>query len=349
MLGATAATPEERFAMQFGLLYDFRNPPPWQVPFPQLYAETFEQIRAAEALGFDSIWVTEHHQIDDGYLPSVLPAAAAIAAITQRVRIGTCVLLLPLHHPVRVAEDGAIVDVISNGRFIFGPGLGYKLDEFAAYGIDRRYRPSLMDESMEIITRAWTEDGFDFDGKRFSLRDVRLTPKPAQQPRPPIWMAARAEPALRRAVRFADGVIAVGSPALIRQFRELVAEAGKDPQQAVVAVLRSAVISDDPARTAQEIAPFVEWRGRNYAEWYGEAGDLPSDLTWRSRVRAGGADSPATATPATTAAAVVEEVAALEAMGVNCVIYFATLPGYPPAKMLPTWEAFAKEVIPRFR
>lgn len=335
--------------MQFGLLYDFRNPPPWQVPFPQLYAETFEQIRAVEALGFDSVWVTEHHQIDDGYLPSVLPAAAAIAAITQRVRIGTCVLLLPLHHPLRVAEDGAIVDIISNGRFIFGPGLGYKLDEFAAYGIDRRQRPSRMDESLEIISRAWSEDGFDFSGKRFSLRDVRLTPKPVQRPRPPIWMAARAEPALQRAVRFADGVIAVGSPELIRRYRELVAAAGKDPRQAVVAVLRSVVVSDDPERTAQEIAPYVAWRGRHYAEWYGEAGDLPSDLTWRSRVRAGDVGAGGPATPATTVEAVAEEAAALEAMGVDCVIYFGTLPGYPPLKLLPTWEAIARHVIPRFR
>ncbi len=334
--------------MQFGLLYDFRNPPPWAVPFPRLYAETLEQIRAVDALGFDSVWVTEHHQIDDGYLPSVLPAAAAIAAVTRRVQIGTCVLLLPLHHPLRVAEDGAIVDVISNGRFIFGAGLGYKLDEFAAYGIDRRQRPSRMDESLEIISRAWTEDRFDFHGRRFSLGDVRLTPKPVQRPRPPIWLAARAEPALRRAARYGDGVIAVGAPELIQQYRQLVAAEGKDAKQATVAVLRSVVLSDDPGRTAAEIAPYVAWRGRNYAEWYGEAGDLPADIAWRERARRedGGA---AAASPATTVEAAAAEVEALQAIGVDCVIYFATLPGYPPQAMLPTWETFARELIPRFR
>lgn len=334
--------------IQFGLLYDFRNPPPWAVPFPQLYAETLEQIRAAEALGFDSVWVTEHHQIDDGYLPSVLPAAAAIAAVTQRVRIGTCVLLLPLHHPLRVAEDGAIVDILSNGRFVFGPGLGYKLDEFAAYGIDRRQRPSRMDESLEIIIRAWSEDGFDYQGKRFTLRDVRLTPKPVQRPRPPIWLAARAEPALRRAVHFGDGVIAVGSAELIRRYRELVAEAGKDPEQATVAVLRSVVLSDDPGRTAAEIAPYVAWRGRNYAEWYGEAGDLQADVVWRERARRAEGET-AGASPAMTVEAAAAELAALQAAGVDCVIYFATLPGYPPLAMLPTWETFARQLMPRFR
>jgi probable F420-dependent oxidoreductase len=334
--------------MQFGLLYDFRNPPPWRVPAAQLYAETLAQIRAAEALGYDSIWVTEHHQIDDGYLPSVLPAAASIATITQRVQIGTCVLLLPLHHPLRAAEDAVTVDILSNGRFLFGAGLGYKLDEFEAYGIDRRQRPSRMDESLEIITRAWTEERFDFHGKRFHLRDVRLTPKPVQQPRPPIWLAARSEPALQRAVRYADGIIAVGSADLIRQYREMVAAAGKDPAAAKVAVLRSLVLSDDAEATWREVQPFAAWRGRNYAEWYGTAGDLPQDVEWLRRERSGEGAGGQARMVASVAEA-TEEVAALAAIGVDCVIYFATLPGYPPGKLLPTWERFAHEVMPRFR
>ena len=336
--------------MQFGLLYDFRNPPPWQVPFPQLYAETFEQIRAVEALGFDSVWVTEHHQIDDGYLPSVLPAASAIAAITKRVQIGTCVLLLPLHHPLRVAEDAAIVDIISNGRFIFGPGLGYKTDEFDAYGVNRAHRPSLMDESMEIIIRAWTEERFSFEGRRFNLKDVRLTPKPVQQPRPTIWMAARAEAPIRRAARFADGIIAVGAPDLIRTYRQAVAEVGKDPAQAKVAVLRSLVLSDDPGRAWEEVREHAAWRGQNYGAWYGEAGDLPRDVRWLEQLRTGALD-PAGSREALVKdlSAAAADVAELERIGVDCVIYFATFPGYPPLKMLPTWEAFAKQVMPRFR
>ncbi len=336
--------------MQFGLLYDFRNPPEWQVPFPQLYAETFEQIKAAESLGYDSVWVTEHHLTEDGYLPSCLPAAAAIAAITQRVQIGTCVLLLPLHHPLRVAEDGAIVDIISNGRFIFGPGLGYKLDEFEAYGINRSQRPSLMDESMEIIIRGWTEDNFDFHGRRFDLKNVRVTPKPVQKPRPPIWMAARAEAPIRRAARFADGIIAVGSPELIRTYRRAVQEAGKDPSAATVAVLRSVIISDDAEKTWREVQGPVRWRGQNYGQWYGEAGDLPQDVQRLEQLRSGQAE-PGGSRDALIkdVDTVTREIAELEQMGVDCVIFFATFPGYPPMKMLPTWEALAKQVIPRFR
>src|SRR5688572_16625596 len=121
--------------VSFGLWFDFRNPPRWRRPLPEVYAETFEQIVLAESLGYDFAWTTEHHFVDDDYSPSLLPICAAIAARTQRLRVGTSVLLLPMHDPVRVAEDAATVDVISNGRLDLGVGLGYRLAEFAAVGI----------------------------------------------------------------------------------------------------------------------------------------------------------------------------------------------------------------------
>jgi probable F420-dependent oxidoreductase len=336
--------------VKFGLMYDFRNPPPWEVPSSQLYAETLEQIKAVEALGFDSVWVTEHHFTDDGYLPSVLTAAAAIAAVTQRVQIGTSVLLLPLLHPLHVAEDGAIVDIISSGRFIFGPGLGYKLDEFDAFGVNRRHRPSLMDESLEIISRAWTEDRFSFEGRHFQVKDLSVTPRPVQKPRPPIWLAGRAEAPLRRAARLGDGVIAVASNDLIRRYREFVAEEGKDPNAATVAVLRSVIISDDPEKTWDELKDHVRWRSGRYGQWYGEAGDLPQDVERLERLRSGegelmGGMAALIKDPDTIA----REMAELEQLGVDHVIFFATFPGYPLSRTMQTWEAFAAKVMPRLR
>jgi len=111
--------------LKFGLMQDFRNPRQWRRPSPELYHQILEQIVRAEELGYDNVWLTEHHFTEDGYNPSLLPTAAAIAATTTRLRIGTFVLLLPFQHPVRVAEDATCVDIWSNGRFDLGIGQGY--------------------------------------------------------------------------------------------------------------------------------------------------------------------------------------------------------------------------------
>jgi alkanesulfonate monooxygenase SsuD/methylene tetrahydromethanopterin reductase-like flavin-dependent oxidoreductase (luciferase family) len=110
--------------VDFGLLLSFRNPPPGREPFTEIYRKHFDIAALAEDLGYNTIWLTEHHFIDDGYSPSLLPIAAAIAARTRRIRIGTFVILLPLHNALRIAEDAATVDIISNGRFDLGVGAG---------------------------------------------------------------------------------------------------------------------------------------------------------------------------------------------------------------------------------
>jgi len=111
--------------LKIGLMQDFRNPHEWRRPNPELYRAILDQIVRAEELGYDNVWLTEHHFAEDGYNPSLLPTAAAIAARTHRIRIGTFVLLLPFQHPIRVAEDATCVDIWSNGRFDLGVGQGY--------------------------------------------------------------------------------------------------------------------------------------------------------------------------------------------------------------------------------
>jgi alkanesulfonate monooxygenase SsuD/methylene tetrahydromethanopterin reductase-like flavin-dependent oxidoreductase (luciferase family) len=118
----------------------FRNPAFARVPWDDFYASHLDLAVQAEALGYDHVWLTEHHFVDDGYSPFPLPIAAAIAARTTRIRIGTFVLLLPLHDPVRVAEDAATVDVLSRGRFDLGLGLGYRVAEFTGFGVPRSER-----------------------------------------------------------------------------------------------------------------------------------------------------------------------------------------------------------------
>ena len=113
--------------LRFVLWYDFRNPPQWRQSSDRLYREILDQIAWGENNGFDDVWLSEHHFIEDGYLPSILPAAAAIAARTNRIRIASAVLLMPFHNPIRLAEDIATVDVISGGRFELGVGIGFKV------------------------------------------------------------------------------------------------------------------------------------------------------------------------------------------------------------------------------
>src|SRR5262245_55635187 len=143
--------------MKFGFMEDFRNPQPWRRPCPDLYRLILDQIARAEDLGYDNVWLTEHHFTEDGYNPSLLPTAAAIAARTTRIRIGTFVLLLPFQHPVRVAEDATCVDIFSNGRFDLGVGQGYSYKEFNALGMRRGERSARMAEGVELIQRLWTE------------------------------------------------------------------------------------------------------------------------------------------------------------------------------------------------
>src|SRR5271166_790176 len=151
--------------VKFGYQLDFRNPPNAGRSFADLYRDAFKQIDLAEDLGFDSIWLTEHHFTDDGYLPSMLPMAAAIAARTERVTIGTYVLLAPFIHPLKLAEDAAVVDVISDGRLRLGLGQGYRAEEFDGFGVPRNQRLGRTVETIEILKQAWSGQRFSFKGK----------------------------------------------------------------------------------------------------------------------------------------------------------------------------------------
>src|SRR5262245_42764709 len=164
--------------IKLGYQFDFRNPPGSGRSFADLYSEMFRQAERAEELGFDSLWQTEHHFTDDGYLPSMLPMLAALAARTQRVTIGTYVLLAPFPHPINLAEDAAVTDVISRGRLRLGLGLGYRHEEFEGFDIPRNERLGRTLETIEILRRAWTGERFDFVGKHFNFRGVRVLPQP---------------------------------------------------------------------------------------------------------------------------------------------------------------------------
>ncbi len=254
----------------FGLWYDFRNPVQWSRPTQEVYSGTLEHIEYAEKLGFDQIWTSEHHFIDDGYSPSLLPICAAIAARTTRVRIGTNILLLPLHDPVRIAEDAATVDVISGGRFDLGVAVGYKTEEFEGFAIDRRSRARRMDEAIAVLRQAWSLGEFSFEGRHYTYRSIDVTPKPVQQPMP-LWIGGFSEPAVRRAARLGDGLLAAANviPTYLDELRRM----GKDTASPNIAIsVPWSLIAEDPDEAWAAIGPHVLYQRQCYARWFSAAG-----------------------------------------------------------------------------
>src|SRR5438067_1862946 len=148
--------------MKFGLIYDLRNPERWHTPWPTHYQEFLDNVVELERLGFDEVALPEHHFHPDGYIPSPIPMMAAIAARTSRIRIASDLFVLPNHHPVRLAEDVAMVDVLSNGRVIFKAGAGAAKREPAGFGFAADTRLGRNTEAIDIIKRCWTEDVFDY-------------------------------------------------------------------------------------------------------------------------------------------------------------------------------------------
>src|SRR5262247_1771918 len=199
--------------MKFGLYSSIANPPRGE-HLDRCIDETIAEAQLAEACGFDSCFFGEHHQDKDGFLPSPLIVATAVAARTQRLRVGTSVILLPLHHPVRVAEDVITLDLVSKGRVILGVGIGYQPSDFRAFNVPMEHRMALFEESVEILRLCWAGETFTHRGKHYTLEDLQIRPRPYQQPSPPLWIGASVPAAVRRAGALADAFVATPSTSL---------------------------------------------------------------------------------------------------------------------------------------
>jgi alkanesulfonate monooxygenase SsuD/methylene tetrahydromethanopterin reductase-like flavin-dependent oxidoreductase (luciferase family) len=195
--------------MRFGLYSSIANPPRGE-HLERSIDEVIAEAQQAEASGFDSCFFGEHHQDADGFLPSPLIVATAVAAHTRRLRVGTSVILLPLHHPVRVAEDAVTLDLVSKGRVVLGVGIGYQPADFRAFSVPMEHRVALFEESVQIIRKCWAGEPFSFRGKHYTLEDVQIRPRPFQRPGPPLWIGASVPAAVRRAGLMADAF--VGTP-----------------------------------------------------------------------------------------------------------------------------------------
>jgi alkanesulfonate monooxygenase SsuD/methylene tetrahydromethanopterin reductase-like flavin-dependent oxidoreductase (luciferase family) len=250
--------------VRFGLWYDFRNPGPDAPPFEDLYESILDQIVAAEDMGFGSAWLTEHHFADDGYTPSPLVIAAAIGARTKAMHLGTNLIILPLHDPVRIAEDAATLSILTRGRFDLGVAIGYREVEFDAFGRSLKHRPSLIEESVEIIRRGWRGEALDFEGKRFAYGDVRITPQPATAPN--LFLGGMAPPAIERVARIGDGFLSTGGIGHDLYVQALEKQ-GKDPASGRIVAGNWAIIAEDPAAEAERLGPYILNQTNQYIRW----------------------------------------------------------------------------------
>lgn len=188
----------------FGLgLFTGQNP----VGGPPLYRQALDLARAAEDAGFDTFWTSEHHGMADGYLPSPLTLIAAIAARTSRIRLGTGLATAPLYQPIRLAEEAAVVDQISEGRLTLGLGLGYSQQEYDTFGVPDAGRGARLRDLLKLLRTAWTGEEFDWSGPCFEGTGLRVTPRPAQASGVPVWLGGYAPAAVRRAGELADGYL----------------------------------------------------------------------------------------------------------------------------------------------
>jgi probable F420-dependent oxidoreductase len=221
-------------------------------------AEMKAQVRRVEALGFDSIWSGDHIIMHNPIMDA-MTVLATYAAITERLRIGTAVYLLPLRHPVAIAKQVAALDLLSAGRFIFGVGVGGEIQrEFAAVGVPVQERGRRTDEGLEILTRVLSQDNVTFTGKHYQLHNVTLAPRPQQQPYPPIWVGGRSEAAVRRTVRYGSCWLGylVSSSRLcqaMQQIHEMAPTYGRNPDDIQGGMLLFTAIARD-YETAKQMA-----------------------------------------------------------------------------------------------
>ncbi len=285
-----------------------------------------------------------HHFTDDGYLAAIMPALAALAARTTRVAIGTYVLLAPLYHPLRLAEDTAVIDVISNGRLRLGIGLGYRAEEFDGFQVPRAQRLGRTLETIEILKRAWTGERFSFEGKYFNFRDVRVLPRPLSRPHPQLLWGGMAPKAIERGAELDLSFACNLGQREATLYREALQRRGKDPAAYDIVNSRTVYIADNAEQAWADIEQAAVYQAALYAKWLSEA--------------TGGTQSWIKPEPEKVRRTCVlgspKEVTAhlagiIDSGQMTEMIIAMQLPGLAPAKAMRSLERLAAEVLPALR
>lgn len=334
--------------MNFGLALSVQHPP--EDSQAARFRDHLEQVRLARAVGFDSVWASQHYLAAPFTYFQPIPTLARVAAEAEGMRLGTGCLLLPLHHPVELAEQIATLDVISGGRFIFGVGLGYRDVENEAMGQKPGERVQRLVEGLEIIERLWSGEPVSYAGTYFTLTEVRISMPPLQKPRPPIWLAANSDAGVRRAARLGDAWLMnphATLPTLERQlalFTAARAGAGK-PSAREIPIAKECYMAPDAASALAEARPFLEAKYRAYQRWEqdkalpaGESFQLAFEELVRDRFIIG------------DPVKVGEEISRYrDRLGVTTMTLRLQWPGMEQSRVLRSIRLLGEQVLPHFR
>jgi probable F420-dependent oxidoreductase len=308
------------------------------------YHDFIKYVVAAEELGFSSVFLVEHHFTGFGQVSASLNLLSYLAARTERIRLGTAVVVLPWHNPALVAEQAATLDLLSNGRLDFGVGKGYRPYEFAGFCIPQDEASARFDEAIEVIRKAWTSKGrFSYDGKWWHYDNIVVEPAPIQQPHPPLWLGAGSADSIRRAAREGYNLLLdqIAPTDLIiervRTFREECEGVGRPYAPDMVGVTRGLQIVHNKEERKKAILTRLEVlknigdlaRGPD-AERYHHIKDDPDAFELD--------DAPLLGTPEE----IILRLKRLEAGGVHNVLFAA--PGASVAGL----RTFAEEIMPAF-
>ncbi|MGH7374871.1 MAG: LLM class flavin-dependent oxidoreductase [Candidatus Rokuibacteriota bacterium] len=312
------------------------------------YRDALEEVLRAEELGFDSVWMEEHHSVTNHYWPSPLPVLAGFATRTTRMRLGTDILVAPFYHPVRLAEDAAMLDVMSDGRFVLGIAIGYKPDEFALYGADLEKRGARFEEQLAVMKGLWTQESVSFKGTYYKV-EGRLEPKPVTRPHPPVWIGGWGDITLRRAATLADNWLPGPTADLARllagkqQFLANRRAAGRTEPVTEWPLTRDVIIADTD-REARELAEkhiMISYRKEYAGGWRHPFIDasIATDLDglMKNRFLIGGPDQ--------VIRALKPFVTEYGMTHLICRVFF---PGMPHRHIMRELELIAKEVRPAF-
>lgn len=339
-------------SFRFGIHYSCQSP---EGNWESIYQETLRQAQEAEELGYEVFSVAEHHFLPDGWVPAPTVLLGALAAVTDGVDLVTNIVILPLHHPVEVAEQAAVLDLLSGGQFHLGVALGWRDAEFDAFGVDKGERVGRTVEGIQLIRRLLSEESVTYDGEIYSAEDLTLMPRPVQQP-VPVWYGGQSNRAIRRAARMADAWSM--SPIETRSelaesvgvYREALAGTDRSFDEVRKPLRREAYIAEDDETAWEEVGPALLYE---YEDVYGDYDEIGHTFESSDRTRDQALEDlrehaegrfiiggPETA---------IEELERYEAdVEMDDVVLRMHFPGLDPSKAAKSMRIVADEVMPHF-